>query len=579
MKIFRRLFLLLLPFWWLLLLAIVLGSLTIVSNMGLLSLAAYLIAASALAPLLVTLMLPIYGVRLFGVLRAATRYTERLISHDVTFRLLAQLRITVYDRLDAIAPSFFLLDRSGDVLSRLVSDVDELQNVSLNLLAPFVTWLIIVVVAGSLFAIFSPILASTTVAFLVFAGLGIPLLTGLLTRRVGKQTVETRATLKAQIVDDVQGVRDILACSASEIQLKKLMYLDKVLGGIHQQMAQVTGMQLALNDAVANLALWTILVLAIPLVSEHTIGGIYLAFLALLVLASFESVIPLAQALQFLGHAHAAGERLFAAIDRQPSVLSPRAPLAFPPTSHTLTFDRVQFSYGSDEGDVLQDVSFCLNVGKRIALVGPSGAGKSTVIRLALRFWDCTHGTILLDGEDIRQYALDDVRKMYSVVAQDTYLFNDSIRGNLLLACPQASDDKLEQIIERVGLTDYVHGLPNKLDTLVGEQGVKLSGGERQRLAIARALLKDAPILLLDEATAHLDPLTEREVLDSLDVLIRNRTTLIVTHRLVAMERMDEILVLDGGCIVERGTHSQLVQANGMYKQLFDVQNDFLSLV
>ena len=226
----------------------------------------------------------------------------------------------------------------------------------------------------------------------------------------------------------------------------------------------------------------------------------------------------------------------------------------------------------------MQDISFCSNAGKRIALVGPSGAGKSTIIRLALRFWDCTHGTILLDGQDIRQYALDDVRKMYSVVAQDTYLFNDTIRGNLLLARPKVSDDELEQVIEQVGLADYVHSLPSRLDTLVGQQGVRLSGGERQRLAIARALLKDAPILLLDEATAHLDPLTEREVLDTLDVLMRNRTALIVTHRLVAMERMDEIIVLDGGRIVERGTHSQLVRANGMYKQLFDVQNDFLSL-
>lgn len=581
MKIFGRLLLLLFPFWWLVLLAILVGSLTIVSNMGLLSLAAYLIAASAFAPLLAALMLPIYGVRLFGVSRAVARYIERLVSHDVTFRLLARLRTSVYHRLEAIAPAYSLLERSGDVLSRLVSDVEELQNVYLNLLAPLVIWLIIMILTYSLFAIFSVTLARVAVAFLLLTGLGIPLLAAFLARGSGKCRLETRAALKSQVVDDVQGVRDILACSATNAQLKKLVQLDERLGQLQRRMAQVTGMQLALNDGTANLALWIILVLAIPLVSAHAIGGVYLAFLALLILASFESVTPLAQAFQFLGHAYGAGARLFQVIDMQPSVRESSTPLtvtsADSSSIQTLEFSRVSFSYNQRENEMVHDISFRLEPGKRIALVGPSGAGKSTIIRLALRFYDCAHGTILRDGQDIRDYAVDDVRQVYSVVMQDTYLFNDTIRNNLLLARSKATEVELERVIEQAGLTEYIRHLPNGLETWVGEQGLKLSAGERQRLAIARALLKDAPILLLDEATAHLDPLTEREVLDALDVLMQGRTTLLVTHRLVAMERMDEILVLDAGRIVERGTHEQLLRENGMYKQLFDVQNDFLS--
>ncbi len=229
--------------------------------------------------------------------------------------------------------------------------------------------------------------------------------------------------------------------------------------------------------------------------------------------------------------------------------------------------------------EVLDDITFRVSPGRRVALVGPSGAGKSTIVGLALRFWDPTSGVIRLNGEEIRAYGLNDLRSLFGVVAQDTYLFNDTIGGNLLLARPTASKHELEQVIEQVGLTDMIRQLPRGLDTWVGEQGLRLSGGERQRLAIARALLKDAPILILDEATANLDPLTERALLDVLDKLMHNRATLIVTHRLIAMERIDEILVIDQGHICQRGTHDQLAAQNGLYRQMLAIQNEMLAMV
>jgi ATP-binding cassette subfamily C protein CydC len=345
-------------------------------------------------------------------------------------------------------------------------------------------------------------------------------------------------------------------------------------------MAFISALEQALNDLMSNLALLTLLVLAIPLVAAKAINGVYLGFLALIILACFEAVLPLGQAFQFLGTSLAAAERLFTVADTPPTVMESAEPLAIAERAqegHTLEFSSVSFAYPSGEGNAVSDVSFSLAPGRCIALVGPSGSGKSTLVRLALRFWDPAAGSIFLDGQDIRRYALDDLRALISVVDQDTYLFNDTLRGNLLLARPEASESELERVLEQVQLTALVRQLPKGLATWVGEQGLRLSGGERQRLAIARALLKDAPLLILDEPTANLDPLTERAVLDTLDVLMQGRSVLLITHRLIAMERMDEILVLDQGRVRERGTHEQLLAYGGFYRQMVDLQNGFIT--
>jgi ATP-binding cassette subfamily C protein CydC len=242
----------------------------------------------------------------------------------------------------------------------------------------------------------------------------------------------------------------------------------------------------------------------------------------------------------------------------------------------TLELDRVSFCYEPGGPPVLEDVTFVLEPGKRVAVVGPSGAGKSTLANLILRFWDPSSGEIRLGAHDIRKYAQDDLRNLIGVVAQDTHVFNDTLRGNLLLARPEATDDDLQRAVARAQLSELVERLPGGLDSPLGEQGLKLSGGERQRLSIARTLLKDAPLLVLDEPTANLDPLTERELLDAAYEVMRGRATLVITHRLVRMEDMDEILVLDGGRIVERGTHEELLQTGGLYSHMVEVQSDIL---
>jgi ATP-binding cassette subfamily C protein CydC len=585
MRVFRRLLSLLAPFRWRVALAVLLGALTIASNIGLLGMAAYLIAASALKPLLVLLTLPIYIVRLSGVARAASRYAERLVGHSVTFRLLERLRTRTYRRVASLAPELASGHRSGDLLARIVADVDELQHVYLRVVGPFLVAGLVAALTSGLFALFSPTLAWTALAFLVVAGVAIPLLAERLSRGFGERLPGARANLNESLIDGIQGVQDVLAFGMEDEFRERIAAADGALARTQRRMATISALEQSLRDFATSLAVWTILLLTIPLVESQRIGGIYVAFLALIILASFEAIQPLPAALQFAGRTRAAGERVFSVVDIAPQVTDPVEPLPAPSSSdtrsrldQTLTFDHVSFAYEPEGRRVLNDVSFSVPAGNRVAIVGASGAGKSTILRLAVRFSDPTSGNVLLNGVDIRHYALRDLRASVGVLTQDSYVFNRSVRANLLLARPEADDSDLWLALEQAQLADHIRQLPQGLDTLVGEQGQRLAGGERQRLAIARLLLQNAPLLILDEPTANLDTETEAALLDTLDIVTRGRATLLITHRLRHMERMDQILVLDHGQIAERGAHTELCETDGPYRRMLDIQNSMLDL-
>jgi ATP-binding cassette, subfamily C, bacterial CydC len=558
-------------------LAVLLGVATVASNVGLLATAAYVISAAALVSFLGALVIPIYLVRLFGVSRAGARYAERMVSHNLTFRLLADFRTWFYTRLEPLAPARLLRYPTGDLLSRIVQDVEELQNVYLRIVAPVAVASIINLLTFVLLYAFDPTLAFAALGSLLATGIGVPLLVRSLARGLGRRQLELRGELNARIVDSVQGAQDLLAFGREEDQGRAIATLNRRLGRLQGRMAFITGLQDALSDMMMNLAMIAMLVLAIPLVTGGEIRGVYLAFLALVVLGSFEAVQPLGTAFQFLGRSVGAGERLFEIVDAEPEVKNPEEPRPLP-EDHSLVFDRVGFRYGPCDPRVLEDVSFTLEPGRRVAVVGPSGAGKTTLAGLILRFRDPASGRILVGGHDVRDYAQDDLRGLIGLVAQDTHVFNETLRSNLFIARPGATDEELRRVIEQAQLSDLVEGLPDGLDTPLGEQGLRLSGGERQRLSIARTLLKDAPLLVLDEPTANLDPVTERGLLDAVYGLMRDRATLVITHRLVRMEEMDEILVLDAGRIVERGTHEQLEGRYGTYRRLLDVQRELLAV-
>jgi ATP-binding cassette subfamily C protein CydC len=563
---------------WRVALAVVLGVGTMASNLGLLSVAAYLVAASALQYGLSQLTLPMFLVQIFGISRAVLRYLERLVSHNVTFRLLADLRTWLYARLEPLSPARLLEHRSGDLLTRIVKDVEELENIYLRAFSPVIVAAAVSALTFVVLYVFDPVLAFVTLGFLVLAGVGVPLLVGILARRLGRQELELRAELNVQVVDGIQGVEDLLALGQASGQQRKISNLGRKLGQVQKRMASITGLQNTLNDLTMNAAVLTVLALAIPLVNEGTVPGVYLAFLALLILGSFEAVQPLGTAFQFLGRSLGAGERLFEISDAKPQVTFSNK-LVPSPNDYALEFDRVSFRYREDEPLVLNDVSFTVEPGSRVAIVGPSGSGKSTIANLALRFWDPVEGEVRLGGRDLRDYSEEDLRDAIGVASQATHLFNETLRDNLLLAKPDATRPEIDSALEKARLSEFVGSLPQGLDTPLGEQGLRLSGGERQRLAIARALLRDAPVLVLDEPTANLDPATEHELLAKIYEQTPKRSTLVITHRLVHMERMNGILVLRDGHIVERGTHRALLEKNGLYKRMVEIQDQMLAAV
>ncbi|MFH1906414.1 MAG: thiol reductant ABC exporter subunit CydC [Chloroflexota bacterium] len=605
MPTLRRLLAFVIPSWHWVLAATALGALTVGAGIGLLATSAYLISAAALHPSIAELQVAIVGVRFFGISRGVFRYLERLTSHSTTFRLLGRVRVWFYRAIEPLAPARLIGRRSGDLLSRAIADIETLENFYVRVLAPPLVAVIVIVGMSFFMRAFDPRLATVLLAFLLLIGLGLALLTLGLGRAPGRTLVESRARLRADLVDGIQGLPDLLAYAGVEAHLQRVQAAEADLHRAQRKMAHISGLQSALNSLLTNLGVWLVLVLAIMLVSAGKIDGVYLAVIALAAMASFEAVQGLPQASQSLESILQAARRLFEIADAAPAVVDPPAPLSLP---HDLAISvrglcfayPASLSEGLEGGQAakthredaknakvksnlralrgfavqtLNGVSFDLPTGKHLAILGPSGAGKSTLVNLLLRFWDYDEGEIILGSQDIRQYGQETVRRCFSVLSQSTYLFNASLRENLLLACPSASDEEITRAVEQAQLRAFVASLPQGLLTLVGERGLQLSGGERQRLAIARSLLKDAPIFIFDEPTANLDTVTERQIIETLHGLIKGRTVLWITHRLVGLEAMDEILVMDQGCILQRGRHADLVKAEGLYRQMWEIQN------
>lgn len=562
-------------------LSVLLGAATIGSSIGLMSASAYIISAAALQPSIAALQLAIVGVRFFGLSRGVFRYLERLVSHQVTLRVLARLRVWFYQALEPLAPARLLSYHSGDLLSRAIGELAVLENFYLRGLAPPLVALVVGSATLVYVQSFAPSLAAILLVFLLMGGIALPIWMYWLERGVGERVVRSQAALNAFLVDSLQGIGDILAFSRAGDRSREMASLGEGFGTAQQRMAGLSALQIALGGLVAHLGMWAVLLQAIILVTAGRLNGVYLAVVALAALTSFEAVLPLPQAAQVLESQLAAARRLFEWVDVEPEVRDPDRP-APPPRDCTLEVRGLSFRYpesvdGQTGGQpapwVLENLDFSLSQGGKIAVVGPSGAGKSTLAYLLLRFWEYSQGRILLGGKELHCYRQEDVRRMLSLVSQTTDLFNATIKDNLLLARPDAAQEDLFRAARLAQMHDFILSLPQGYDTRIGEQGLRMSGGERQRLAVARALLKDAPLLILDEPTANLDPSTERRLMDCLKVLMQDRTTLLITHRLVGLETMDEILVLDKGRVVERGCHADLLEAGGLYRRLWELQN------
>ncbi|GAC1619357.1 MAG: thiol reductant ABC exporter subunit CydC [Ktedonobacteraceae bacterium] len=560
-------------------LSALIGVATVLCGIGLAATSAFLISQAALHPSEAALSIAIVSVRFFGIARGAFRYLERLVSHRAAFRLLADMRVWFYKALVPLVPARLMTLkngsqqelRSGDVLRRAVSDVDTLQNFYIRVLAPPIIAALVALTMWLFLGAFGGLFGLVYLGLFLLASVVVPLLAHLASRRLGQQMVATRSDLQAQLVDSVQGIADLVAFGQEQRQAAHIQALTKKLNTMQMAMAYIGGTQNALTNFFMNMTAWFMLFIAIPFVHSGQLNGLFLALLVLSALASFEIVLPLPSAFQQLGGNLKAASRLFEIVDAQPSVDEPKqsAPV---PQDTTITIEHFNFRYEADEPYVLHDINLTLKPDECVMLVGPSGSGKSTLTRLLLRFFEYQEGRITLGGLDLRNYRQDDLYNLISVVEQDTHLFNTSIRANLMLARPEASAEEMIEAAQKAQLHDFVQTLSNGYDTEVGEQGLRLSGGERQRLAIARAFLKDTPIIILDEPTVNLDAIAEQSVLQAVHALRKGRATLMVTHRLTAMDMADEILVFQNGRVTERGTHQQLLQKEATYWHMWQQQ-------
>jgi ATP-binding cassette, subfamily C, bacterial CydCD len=558
-------------------LSILLSTATIGSSVALIGTSAWLISTAALHPSVADLGVSVVGVRFFGIARGISRYLERLVSHNITFQLLARLRVWFYEKLEPLAPARLMEYKSGDLLARVIGDVETLENFYVRVISPTLTAIVIAIFVSVFFAAFYPLLAFVLLGFFFTLGFILPLLSQITSRASGRQLITQRAEIQSQLVDGIQGLADLLAFGRGQDRATQIASTGEQYGTTQKQMARISGIHSGLSTLLTNLGLWIMLVLVIPKVTSGEIKGVMLGTFALMTFASFEAVNPLPLAAQMWNASREAARRLFEVVDAEPAISDQVTHVQTPITNNEVRFTDLSFTYPTQNIPALQDISFTVPEGKSIAIIGPSGAGKSTVANLLFRFWEYESGEISLGGESLKLLNQVEVRKRFALVSQNSYFFNTSIRENLRLARPSLNEAELESALRAAHINDFVMNLPKSYDTFIGEQGLRLSGGERQRLAIARALLKDAPILILDEPTANLDPVTERQVLDTLFEIMRGKTSILITHRLIGLENVDEILVLDQGHIVERGRHQELLEQAGLYRRLWDLQNKIMT--
>ena len=555
-------------------LALTLATATILAGIGLMTTSGYLISRAAQRPMIVDLFMVTAGVRFFGISRAVFRYFERLVSHDLTFKILHGMRSSLYRRFDAFSQQWLMGRRPGDLLQGVVSDIEVLQNVYLRIIAPVITALVISLLTFAGLAIFDPRLAVATLIFLTINGVAVPWLAARLARGRGMRDSATRTAQKVFLVDRIQGMQDVLWMGQKAHTKEAFDGMQDQLDDIQRRNAGTTGIAEGLNTLVAHLAMFAVLVLSIPLVLSGQIAGVWLAALTLGVLSSFEASQGLANAFIQYEASDAAATRLhqMAESGKRPAAAAAERP-AVTQTANLpeIRFDKVCFSY-ERERVTLHDISFTMPPGSKTAIVGPTGSGKSTLVNLLLGFWQPDSGNIMAGIKPLQYPDLEAFRTQCGVVAQDAYIFNRSLRENLLLAKPGATDRELKTALMQAGLKPFAENL----DMEPGSQGMRFSGGERQLLAMARVLLKDPQLWIFDEPTAHMDAATERKTLDTIWSLAGERSLLMITHRLMDMEKMDQILVMQQGRIAERGTHKELMGKNGLYARMVNQQRQVL---
>jgi thiol reductant ABC exporter CydC subunit len=496
--------------------------------------------------------------------------------------VLADIRVGVYERLERLAPLGLPAFRSGDLLARLVHDVDALQDLLVRVVSPFA--IALTVGAATVAVVFAMLPAAGLIllAALVLAGTLVPWLTGRLAARGEARQAAARAQLTGAVVDLIEGAPELIVGGAVPEQLRRTRAADTALTHIARATARTAGVGQGLTSLCCGLAMWGALVAGVVAVHAGHMNGVLLAGLALIPLVSFELVTGLPVATQTLQRVRRSAARVFEVLDTPTPVMEPARPLALPESPYTLRVRDLRVSYPGAAHPALEGVDLDLSPGRRVAIVGRSGAGKSTLAGVLLRFLPYEGGSVTLDGVEIAELDGDRLRTVVGLVSQDAHIFDSTLEENLRLARRQASAQELSAALTQARLLDWAQGLPAGLGTEVGERGMRMSGGQCRRLAIARALLADFPLLVLDEPGEHLDTQTADAIVTDLLAATRGHghghecehATLLITHRLAGLQEVDEVLVLDRGRVIERGTHTELLARGGRYAALWRREND-----
>jgi thiol reductant ABC exporter CydC subunit len=525
-----------------LVLAALLGALTVVFGVGLMATAGYLVTRAAERPAVLSLMVAIVAVRFFGLGRPVLRYLERLTSHDLALRVLGGVRTRFYERIVPLAPAQLATYRRGDLLSRMVADVDALQNLYLQGIGPPAVALLAGAVCVGAAAAFLPAAALVLALGLAVCGAAIPALAGFLGRRAGRRQASARGVLTSEVIEVIRGAPELVVFGAGRAGLDRVRVADDRLVGLARRDARVAGLADGLSVAVTGLTVAAVLAVAVAASQHGSLDRVLIAMMALLALASFEAVTPLAAAARQLSATVAAGRRVLELIDEEAAVREPSVPVPAPEWPYQVRLDHVTARYPGEPTPALRDFSLTLEPGEKVALLGPSGAGKTTITNLLLRFLDPEQGEVRLGVRDLREYGVEDVRCAISVAGQESHLFSTSILENVRLGRPGATDWEVEHALRRARVWDWLTQLPDGVSTLVGEDGRELSGGQRQRIVTARALLAGSPVLVLDEPTAHLDPATATDLVGDVLAAAKNQTVLLITHRAEGLEFVDRVV-------------------------------------
>jgi ABC-type multidrug transport system fused ATPase/permease subunit len=512
----------------------------------------------------------LWALAVVAPLAGVLHWLESWIAHDMAFRLLSEMRIDVFRKLDALAPAYLVRRRTGDLMALATHDIELVEYFFAHTVAPAFVAILVPAVVLAVLASESPWIALALLPFLAAVGLS-PFLMRKRVDRLGSEAREAAGELGAFAVDSVQGLGEIVAFQQEQARGARLDALSDRHIHLRLPFFRELTLQHSLLEIFTGLGGLAVVVVGAALAAHGAIDPAVLPLLTLLAMAAFLPVSEIAQVGRQLADTLGATRRIYT-LANEPVPVTDGPGVPDRAGAAVLALERVGFAYPGQNRRALAGVSFEIPAGKTVALVGTSGAGKTTTAQMLMRFWDTDDGRITLNGANLRDYRLDDLRRRIALVAQDTYLFNDTLRSNILIARPEASEAELRAAVEHASLSDLVAALPDGLDSPVGERGTSLSGGQRQRVAIARAFLKNAPVLILDEATSHLDAVNEQAVRRALDLLQADRTTIVIAHRLSTVRDADLIVVLEQGRVAETGTHAQLLARGGLYAQLVSRQ-------